>query len=92
MKRTLLLEIVRLSLRMSGRLLAPYGPIKSLHNFTQPQLMSCLVFTKRPPAAPALSHPHRPPRRMPHPDLATMKMPLKRSHSRARSVERSKST
>lgn len=43
MKTTLLLEVVRLSLSLSGRFLAMYGHIKSPHKFTQPQLMTCLV-------------------------------------------------
>ena len=43
MKTNLLLEVVRLSLLLSGRFLAKYGHIKSPHKFTQPQLMTCLV-------------------------------------------------
>lgn len=43
MKKTLLLEVVRLSLRLSGRFLSAYGHLKSPHKFTQPQLMTCLV-------------------------------------------------
>ncbi len=38
-----MLEVVRLSLRLSGRFLAAYGHLKSPHKFTQPQLMTCLV-------------------------------------------------
>lgn len=43
MKTNLLLEVVRLSLSLSGRFLSPYGHLKSPHKFTQPQLMTCLV-------------------------------------------------
>ena len=43
MKKNLLLDVVRLSLRLSCRFLSPYGHIKSPHKFTQPQLMTCLI-------------------------------------------------
>ena len=43
MKTNLLLEVVRLSLLLSGRFFATYGHLKSPHKFTQPQLMTSLV-------------------------------------------------
>lgn len=43
MKKNLLLEVVQLSLQLSGRFMNAYGHIKSPHKFTQPQLMTCLV-------------------------------------------------
>jgi hypothetical protein len=42
MKKTLILEVVRLSLRLSGRFLAASGHIKSPHQFVQPPLMTRL--------------------------------------------------
>jgi len=36
-------QMVELALRLSRRHLAAYGAVRSRHDFTQPQLMSCLV-------------------------------------------------
>ena len=41
--RSTVLTVVRLALRLARRHLQPYGSYKSRHDFTQPQLMVCLI-------------------------------------------------
>jgi hypothetical protein len=38
-----LLEVARLSMKLSGLYMQPYSHAKSPHKFTQSQLMSCLI-------------------------------------------------
>ena len=38
-----ILTVVRLALRLANRHMQPYGSYKSRHDFTQPQLMACLI-------------------------------------------------
>lgn len=40
---TLLERVARLSMRLARRCVSSYGSIKSRKDFTQPQLMTCLV-------------------------------------------------
>lgn len=42
-KRKHLVEVVRIAMALGRRHLTPYGSYKSRHDFTQPQLMTCLV-------------------------------------------------
>lgn len=42
-KRNILLEVARLSLRLSSRYMQPYSHAKSPKKFTQAQLMTCLI-------------------------------------------------
>ena len=42
-RKNLLLEVAELALTLGRHHLAAYGSIKSRHDFTQPQLMACLI-------------------------------------------------
>jgi hypothetical protein len=42
-KQNTLLEVARLSVKLSGRYMQPYSHRKSPHKFTQAQLMACLI-------------------------------------------------
>ena len=42
-KQNTLLEVARLSMKLSGRYMQPYSHAKSPHKFTQSQLMTCLI-------------------------------------------------
>src|SRR5262245_54419002 len=39
----LLIEVASMALRVARRRMAVYGSIKSRHDFTQPQLVACLI-------------------------------------------------
>ena len=41
------LKGVHLALHLGRRRLASYGSVKSRHDFTQPQLMACLILRSR---------------------------------------------